>query len=97
MTSPENMETPENKEVDQLKAELDSLRKDFTQLTDTFKQMSREQVQAGTDQARDSAQQLGNQARDAAQNVEQEISARPLTSVLAAFGIGFIVGKLLDR
>lgn len=97
MATPEQTANSDKTEVEQLKADLDSLRRDVSQLTDTLKRSSREQVQAGTAQARESANQLGNQARDATRNLEQEIGQRPMTSVLAAFGIGFVVGKLLDR
>lgn len=89
--------TEDNREIEQLKGELETLRKDFRQLTDTFKSMSRQQLNAGADYARQSADQVRGQAREATQSLEHEISQRPFSSVAAAFGIGFIMGKLLDR
>lgn len=84
-------------ELDDLKKELETLRGDFSSLLDTLKKTSGAQAQAGVDAARDSAERLRGHASDAAASLESEIQDRPYTSILAAFGIGFLLGKLLDR
>lgn len=87
---------PKN-EIDELKHELETLRADFAQVMDSMKRATGAQAQAGVDAARDSADKLRGHARDAAESLESEIQARPYTSVLTAFGVGFVLGKLLDR
>ncbi len=54
-------------------------------------------TQAGLDAARDSAERLRGQARDAASNFEDEIKARPYTSIFTAFSVGLLLGKILGR
>lgn len=84
-------------EIDELKRELETLRTDFSQVMDSLKRTSSAQAQAGVNAARDSADKLRGHAQDAADTLEGEIQARPYTSVLTAFGVGFVLGKLLDR
>jgi ElaB/YqjD/DUF883 family membrane-anchored ribosome-binding protein len=86
-----------DKEIENLQRDLQALRQDVSSLTDSLKKMSAERVNAGLDSARASGEKFRQQAEEATRNLEQEIEARPFTSVLAAFGVGFIVGKLLDR
>lgn len=73
-----------------LKAEIEKLRKDFASVTETLKELSSEQ-------ARESVAHLRQQAEQTGQKIEAEIRQRPITSVAAAFGLGFILAKLLDR
>lgn len=73
-----------------LKAEIEKLRKDFSEVTETLKQLSAEQ-------ARESVNRIYQQAKKTSKQVEEEIQERPITSVVTAFGIGFILAKLLDR
>lgn len=76
----------ETAEMNKLKADIEALRKDFSALGETLKEISMEQ-----------AHSVRNQAHKASKNLEREIQERPLTSVLAAVGIGFLIGKLMDR
>ncbi|MDT0618966.1 hypothetical protein RM531_10810 [Salinisphaera sp. P385] len=84
-------------EVQALKDDLQTLRQDFSQLTESLKNNLREEFGAGADAARASAAQVQDRAREATRSLEAEVAARPLTSVAAAFGVGFLLGKLLDR
>ncbi|MDT0634692.1 hypothetical protein [Spectribacter hydrogenoxidans] len=84
-------------EVQALKDDLQTLRQDFSQLTESLKNNLRDELGAGADAARASAAQFQDRAREATRGLEAEVAARPLTSVAAAFGVGFLLGKLLDR
>lgn len=86
-----------NTDVDKLKEDLASLRSDVRQLADSLKSTSASHLRSGADSARASADRFRGQAREAARSAESEIEAHPLTSVFTAFGIGFVLGKLLDR
>ena len=97
-----------SKEMEQLRKDFASLRSDLSGVVETLRNMGAEQGrnayqrarQAGEQaygQARATGEQAYGQARAAEQAVEREISERPLISVLGAFGVGFLVGVLLDR
>lgn len=84
------------RDVDKLKSDLEQLRKDVASIAQTFKDLGL----AKRDEAFKRAEELGERARTKAAGAEErfsrEIEERPFTSVLTAFGIGFIIGKLLD-
>lgn len=84
-------------EMEDLKRELETLRKDFGKLVDSAKSASTAQAQSGVDAAKDSAERLRGHARDTAASLEEEIKARPYSSVFAAFGVGLLLGKILGR
>lgn len=73
-------------DTDALRQDIEQLRKDLAALTDSVKQRSNEHMQAGLDSARDRAGELG-----------EEIEARPFTSVVTAFAVGLLLGKLFSR
>lgn len=93
----ENTKTNSSEAVDQLKADLETLRKDLAQIADSVKSESKDKLAAGAEQARKKAQQTRKQAEEAAQQVGQKIEENPLVSILVAFGLGFLVGLILDR
>lgn len=84
-------------ELDNLKSELSNIREDLSNLMAALKeeagsQASRvsEKMKAGYEASRDAGQKAYEKAR-------QTVEDKPLVSVLAAFGIGFLMGKLLLR
>lgn len=82
---------------DELKAELASLREDISNITETLRRLSGEQVKSGRERTRQAAKHTRERVNQAVGTVEGEIQQYPLTSLATAFGVGFIVGKLLDR
>jgi ElaB/YqjD/DUF883 family membrane-anchored ribosome-binding protein len=80
-----------------LQAQLDTLREDFSELTKTMKTMSADYAKQGQQKVRDGAQQARAQAAQSLDQAKQEVEARPYTSMAVAFGVGLVVGKLLDR
>lgn len=75
-----------NTETDSLRADLDQLRKDFATLSKDVKDSSRGQVQAGADKVREGAAGLGS-----------EIESHPVTSIVTAFGVGLLLGKVWSK
>lgn len=73
-------------ETEALRKDLEQLRKDFSSLSQDVQKTSGTQVQAGLDKAN---QGLGF--------VSKELKLRPFTSIIAAFGLGLLLGKLLNR
>ncbi len=72
--------------TNELKEELASLREDISRIAETLQRLSGEQVADGRERV-----------RQAVGTVEDGIQHYPLTSLAAAFGVGFIIGKMLDR
>ncbi len=90
-----------NEELEQLKSDVATLREDMATLVDTIKQ-------AGMEEGREAYERVQARAREAGADVRRrtseaygvvgrEVEERPLTSILVAFGTGFVVGMLLDR
>jgi ElaB/YqjD/DUF883 family membrane-anchored ribosome-binding protein len=85
------------KNLDQLRADFEALRSDVSSLVQTLKSDAIDQAHVGYDKLKQAGGQAADQVRVGAAAVERQIEDRPLTSVLAAFGIGFIIGKLMEK
>lgn len=85
-----------NEDLENLKRDIQQLRSDVASMAKSLKSLTA----ATGEEAYQRAEALGQAARRRAAAMEeqlgQEINERPLTSVLAAFGIGFLIGKILD-
>ncbi|MGD8592351.1 MAG: hypothetical protein PVG20_07605 [Thioalkalispiraceae bacterium] len=88
-------------EVNKLKSDISDLRKDMASLVKAIKDAGLDQGQQAFDRAYERARQAGESVRDRAEDAYgvfgKEVESRPLTSVLTAFGVGFVAGMLLDR
>lgn len=100
-----------NAELEAVKADLAQLRGDMTDLLKAVKEQNEQRVQHKAHQARDGVkaafdegvdtlnsgyEQVRAQSRERVDDAEQVLSNHPLTSVMAAFGIGFVVAKVLN-
>ena len=83
--------------IDQIKKDFDALRSDVLKLTESIKDTTGKKVQAGAEQAKDSASQVRQSADEAVGKLGKEIENKPFSSVLAALGIGYLIGLLLHR
>lgn len=81
--------------VDELKEEFASLKADVSKIADTLGKLSGEQVSHGRERARDAAGRAQTETRRAVGTVEEEIRQYPLTSLAAAFGLGYLLGRTL--
>jgi ElaB/YqjD/DUF883 family membrane-anchored ribosome-binding protein len=95
-------------EFDALKAGVDTLRKDISSLVSSFGDAATDEVKTRGRRARAAADRAGevwddatNEAsrrgREGVAALEQRIEERPFISVLVAFVIGVLIGKLIDR
>lgn len=91
------MATNSEQSMDQLRAEIATLKSDLGDIAETIRRMSGEAVDEGREQLKKKARQSRDQAKETWSAVEHEISERPATSLAAAFTVGFIIGRLLDR
>jgi ElaB/YqjD/DUF883 family membrane-anchored ribosome-binding protein len=86
-----------NKEIEQLKKDLSGLQNDIRNLTGTLKSAGIEQGKATYERARQQGEQWRQKGEDAIGSVGQAIDEKPVTSVLTAFGTGFVIGLLLNQ
>lgn len=91
------MATNAEKELQELKKEFAALKKELSGIGKTVSQLSHSAADEGRERLRDVADHSRQQARQKWDAFEHEIEERPMTSVAVALGIGFILGRLLDR
>lgn len=95
------------KELDALKADISQLREDIAGLTSAVRGAASEKVQQTRDDTQERLRgawedlerkldETLEQGRAAMGDVEARIAQHPGGSLLTAFGVGFIVAKLLD-
>ena len=88
-------------EVQAIKADIAGLRKDLQTLIKTVADDQKAHGKETLDKARAEVNRLAGEARakgrEGISAIENQIEERPFTSVIMAFGIGLILGKLLDR
>lgn len=78
------------REIDQLKRDLSSLRADISSLTEAL-------GQAGRERSRETLRSAKNMTGNAVDSLGSSIDDKPLTSVLTAFGTGFLIGLMLSH
>ncbi len=95
------------KELDTLKADIAQLREDIGGLTDAVKQVAAAKAENARTQAEEKARDawedieekltsILDEGRETVAGMEEQISRHPGGSLLTAFGIGFIIARLLD-
>jgi ElaB/YqjD/DUF883 family membrane-anchored ribosome-binding protein len=96
------------KDLDAVKEDLAKLRSDIAELTQNLIDTGRNEVSTARTRVRAEARNLGRGLREtlndggerglkAVESVEELLTERPLVSLLAAFGLGLLVGTLLQR
>lgn len=84
-------------ETEALKKDMEKLRQDLSALAEAVKNSSRQHAREGMDAARAKFDEARREAAGQAEQVGDQIKERPFTSVLAALGIGLLIGKLISR
>jgi ElaB/YqjD/DUF883 family membrane-anchored ribosome-binding protein len=88
-------------EFETIKDDLAKLREDIAHLSATLKGVTSEVVREQIDAIRNRIDGLTGEARQQSRQTLDEltdrIEARPLASILIAFGAGVLIGRLLDR
>lgn len=85
------------KEFDQMKGDVQALKADLKSLTESLRRQAEHQARAGYDRVREASGKARDQAKAGADALGDQIEERPLVSVMTAFGVGFVIGKLLGR
>lgn len=86
-----------DEEVAKLRKDLEQLRGDIAGLSEAVKEAGRERGRAAIDRAKRSGAAARTEMHALRERADREIEEHPLTSVLMSFGVGFLIGMLLDR
>jgi ElaB/YqjD/DUF883 family membrane-anchored ribosome-binding protein len=91
-------------DLESLKKSFAQLRSDLTSLVGnavgagkTSAHLVKEQAAAAADGVKHKLHDLKDHGSETAEAIERKISERPLASVLIAFGIGYVMARLISR
>jgi len=88
-------------DLDTIRDDIDALRKDLARLMEHVKSGAMHNIAGQVEEMSDEARRLYNQAlaegERGAEALARQVEERPLTSLLIAFGLGFIGGRLVLR
>lgn len=87
----------DNTDTTRLREDLDALRGDIGRLAESVRTLTEKGAWAGVDRARRRAGEAREQVEHLAEEVGHHLEERPYGSVMMAFGLGFVIGKLLER
>lgn len=90
------MVTP-NDGIAKLRKDVEHLRSDVAALLDSFEEAGIGVRHDAVNRARQTGESLREGAEELQRQAEAKITERPFTSVLTAFGLGFLIGMILDR
>jgi ElaB/YqjD/DUF883 family membrane-anchored ribosome-binding protein len=96
------------KDLDAVKEDLAKLRSDIAELTQSLIDTGKNEVNTARNRVKAEARNLSRELRDTlnetgghglktVESVEQMLTEKPVIRLLAAFGLGLLVGKLLER
>ena len=86
MTESGKSKTAES-ELEELRAEIAALKK----------ALEEERARKAPPFSREDVEELGERLQDGMTDLEKQIDANPVPSALLAFGIGFLLGRVLGR
>jgi ElaB/YqjD/DUF883 family membrane-anchored ribosome-binding protein len=85
-----------DKQLGRLQQEIASIRNDMGSLLTAIKEVSLEKGENVYHKAREAGEVIRGQAVEAQREVGHYIEERPLSSVMVAFGTGFLLGSLIN-
>jgi len=91
------MATATEKELQELKSEFANLKGDLANIGETVARIAESAKEESRHRIRSAADASRQQARDTLSAFEHEVEERPMTSIAAALGVGFVLGRLFDR
>jgi len=91
------MATATDKELQQLKDDFSSLKDELAAIGETVGRIASNASEDGQQRVHEAAHRTRQHAQQTWGAFEREVEERPMTSIAAALGIGFILGRLLDR
>ena len=85
------------KYYEDLRTEVDTLRKDLQSVTQTLRELVTSEGRAARERVRETTAEAQAKGRETVESIGPAIAERPFTSVATAFGVGLMIGALLNR
>lgn len=86
-----------NDDIAQLRKDIENLQSDMGTLLHTFKEEGVEKGRRAYARTKSSGRRAREEAEELEHLAEGQIGSHPFSSVLTSFGLGFMIGMLLDR
>lgn len=86
-----------NEDVKKLTEDVGELKAGFTRIADTLADLVRQRGQEAKARLEATAEDTWAEAKEQFEGVKQKIHEDPITAVVAAFGIGLLLGLLFGR
>lgn len=86
-----------NEDVKKLSDDVGELKAGFTRIAETLSDLARQRGQEAKARLEATAEDTWAEAKEKFEGVKQKIHEDPVTAVVAAFGIGLLVGILFGR
>ena len=80
-----------------LSSEVEEIRGDLSKLRDDLRQMADTVIGRGREQARHAQDQMRTGWDQSVHNLQKQVEDRPVTTMVGAFVIGIILGRLLGK
>ncbi|MGB7932641.1 MAG: hypothetical protein WCH04_10540 [Gammaproteobacteria bacterium] len=84
-------------ELAKLRRDFEELRTDVSSLLDSMKNAGAQRGRESWERAKRTGESLHEEVESLQRQAESKIGDHPMTSVLSSFGLGFLIGLLLDR
>jgi ElaB/YqjD/DUF883 family membrane-anchored ribosome-binding protein len=103
------MDKKENNEVAELKKEIETLKQNFLKLGDSLEKIVSQKIEENFEEIKNSVKDkipkdrldkietLKIKGKDVAQFLKMEQELHPFLSILAAVGVGYLIGKVADK
>ncbi len=86
-----------NEDVKKLSDDVSELKAGFSRIAETLAELVRQRGQEARARFESTAEDTWSEAKEQYEGVKQKIHEDPMTAVIAAFGIGLLVGLLFGR
>ncbi|MEO5375304.1 MAG: hypothetical protein H7840_13685 [Alphaproteobacteria bacterium] len=84
-------------EIDTLRTDIGALRDDIGKLVGSASHLASAGLRDGAERARASAEGLLEKGRDGAELLGKQVEQHPIASLVAALGVGVVIGRMLDH
>jgi len=84
-------------DINKIKADLDALREDLAALSSSMSAAAANQGREASERLHDTVAEGRERAQKMADDAGRHIEDNPWASVAIAFGLGVLIGKILDR
>jgi ElaB/YqjD/DUF883 family membrane-anchored ribosome-binding protein len=84
-------------ESEQLRSEIEKLRADLASLTNTVQKIASHWGEEAKGAFSQSAGRMEEKARESIDKLAHQVEEKPIASVATAFGVGILIGLILNR